>query len=295
VRESELSRRLALGPMSRTLIQLGHRVTRLSARTFAVTSESSTRGGTAHCETCRGCGPAKRLERTRCPVPGLYTHSEERGASCNRQSGPGPETAPFTAASTPTLRSCLLGASETRKQTVSLSASLLAIRHRLGVAVTLVSADIARTSVGDNALARSSRADQRSSRKPRSLPGLLVHPCRQTACATVTRLTDPSLSDCQRTGNVKACASSARCAGHRAASCAGSVPEGSHLAFVPLTRHAHDVVTANSRDALRLARLAAGFQPLAASRATPKGTRLSSGHSGETSTTSQERVFRSFP
>jgi len=136
-RKFRLSRRLAHGPMSRMLIQLGTPCHTLVQRRHMQSHQDSTSGATF--SNLLRWQRGERLGRTGRPARGgLYARSIERGASARQAIGSRARTAPFTAASTPTHRPRLLRVSETRRQTV---------RHPPvswwlpppGVAVTLVS------------------------------------------------------------------------------------------------------------------------------------------------------------
>jgi hypothetical protein len=132
------------------------------------------------------------------------------------------------------------------------------------------------------------------SREPSSLRELHVCLCRQTASATATGLADLTRSNCQQADNVETYASTARCK-HRGRLVCVNFQKEVAAHFAPLQARARSLWLRTDHNALR---------QLASRRVAASGCqsheprrvmRLSSGHSDETSTISQKRVFRSFP
>jgi len=194
-----------------------------SAPTSAVTSFLRA-GRTSHYETCCGLQRGERLGAQGDPHVEVSTHTPESVAHPrSAASGPGPE----------------LACSRWRRHRRIDPGCLRIRRHASkpfafhqfpgGLPPPECRGDagfsgITRMSDGlmlEHGLAVPTRGN---SRKPRLLRGLLVRLCRQTASAKAPDLVNRSPSGCQQAGNVEALASSARCTGHRAASCARGLP-----------------------------------------------------------------------
>jgi hypothetical protein len=236
LRESRISQRQAPGPVSRMLIQLGTPCHALVQRRHLAVTSFSAQGGETINETCCGLQRGERLGAQGNPHVEVSTHAPKSVAHPrSAASGPGPE----------------LACSRWRRHRRIDPGRLRIRRHASepfafhqspgGLPPPECRGDAGffrhHEDVGWlDARARSGRADSRQSREP-SLPrGLLVRLCRQTVSATTTGLVNPSPSGCQLADNVEALASSARCTGHRAASCAHDLPRGGQGAFASLTK-----------------------------------------------------------
>jgi len=293
--------------VSRKLIQLGTPCHALVQRRHSQSHRCSTRGGAAvkrnllPLATRRTIGTLEAA-RTKRSLRTLRRAWRVRAAS-NRV--PGPKLPRSRRRRHRRIDPVCLRVGDARANR-SPSASLLAACHRLGAAVTsgfvrhrqgVAVPDTTRVSGGlIDARTRSGRVDPWHPRKPSLPPGLLVHLHRQTAC----REGDESCGPVHR--RIASELATWRLAPPRLVA-RGTEPPRVRVA----SRGMPARMPRLSRGACTkwwLRTATAPFVKLASRRArslwlpvapAPKGARLSSGHSGETSTTSQERVFMSFP
>jgi len=244
-------------------------------------------------ETCRGLRHGERLGRNKRPARWGSLHTLRRACAhpCGGHSGPGPDLPRSRRR-----RHRRLDPGRDTRRDASANRRLRQSPGGLpppGVAVTLVSSAITRMDGGYDAQHGQGRADQRQTREPsccRDCSSILAdrRPVRkQRSCGRVALGLPAELARWRRMPP--------RLVAQGTEPPRVRPPPGGGRRSRALAGRGHEVVAVDSHNALRQARRLGEPAASGCQSRDPREARLSSGHSGETSTTSQERVFVSFP